>query len=242
MHNVTAIILAAGKGTRMNSNKAKVLHALNGKPLVQHVIDACRAADINDMIVVVGHDHESVVAALDVHSVRFAYQHEQKGTGHAVSCAEAMIKHETVIVLCGDAPFVNGQTLHELIQHHHAHGNACTAVGASLVDPAGYGRLVVTSDGMLQRIVEHRDATAEEREITLVNSGTYIFNRQHLFAALKRIRPANAQGELYLTDVISILTTDGLPVGLFVADDPRTVLGINTPQQLAAAKQHFSKQ
>lgn len=236
MHKVTAIILAAGKGSRMQSGKAKVLSELAGKPLVQHVLDACTTANINDIVVVVGHDHESVVTTLKEQPVRFAHQHEQKGTGHAVSVTERLVDRETVIVLCGDSPFVEARTLTDLVQLHQNQKNACTVIGATLADPAGYGRLVMNGPGRLIKIVEQKDASTLEREITLVNSGTYAFDRDLLFAALKTLRPTNVQSEYYLTDVIHALTAQQLPVGLLVAKDARTVLGINTPQQLTEAK------
>lgn len=236
MHNVTAIILAAGKGSRMKSDKAKVLHELAGKSLVHHVLDACLMANIDDVVVVVGHDHESVIAALEGRPVRFAHQYEQKGTGHAVSFAETMTERETILVLCGDSPFVGHQTLRDLIQAHHDQRNACTVIGASLSDPTGYGRLIVNDSGQLTKIVEQKDASALEREITLVNSGAYVFNRDLLFGALRGLEPTNAQGEYYLTDVIHALAAQQLPVGLLIAEDPRTVLGINTPQQLVEAE------
>ncbi len=236
MHKVTAIILAAGKGSRMQSSKAKVLHELAGKTLVQHVLNACLAANINDIVVVVGHDHESVVATLKGQPVRFTYQHGQTGTGHAVSVTEGLVDRETVIVLCGDSPFVEARTLTDLVRLHQNQKNACTVIGSTLADPTGYGRLVMDGPGRLLKIVEQKDASALEREITLVNSGTYAFDRDPLFAALKTLQPTNVQGEYYLTDVIHALTAQQLPVGLLVAKDARTVLGINTPQQLAEAK------
>lgn len=236
MHDVTAIILAAGKGSRMQSSRAKVLCELAGKPLVHHVLDACLATHISDVIVVVGHDHHAVMAALQNYPARFAHQHEQRGTGHAVLVAEPLANRKTIIVLCGDSPFVEAQTLADLVQLHHDQNNVCTVIGAELSDPAGYGRLVLDDSMRLLQIVEQKDASAAEREITLVNSGAYAFDRDLLFTALKTLRPTNAQGEYYLTDVIHTFTAQHLPVGLLVASDARTVLGINTLQQLADAE------
>lgn len=240
MDSVTAIILAAGKGSRMCSDRAKVLHELNGKPLVHHVLDSCVSADIGDIVVVVGHDRDSVVASLAEYPVRFACQEEQKGTGHAVLMTETMADHDTIVVLCGDAPFVEPQLLRDLVRLHQDRGNACTVVGATLADPTGYGRLVLNEVGEVQRIVEQKDATVLEREITLVNSGTYAFERHQLFAVLKTLQPTNAQGEYYLTDVLSALVSRQAPVGLLLVEDARVVLGINTPEQLASAELLFS--
>lgn len=236
MSNVTAILLAAGKGSRMRSDRAKVLHELGGKPLVRHVIDSCIAASINDIVVVVGHDHTSVAGALDSYVVRFAHQTEQKGTGHAVTVAVTIGLHETVIVLCGDSPFVGSDLLNELIRTHQEQRNACTVIAAALPDPTGYGRLVTDGAGKLQKIVEQKDATQQEQGITLVNSGAYAFDRDCLLQALQTLRPTNAQGEYYLTDVIAALTAGNRSVGLLATKDPRAVIGINTPEQLAEAE------
>lgn len=236
MTTTTAIILAAGKGTRMGSDLAKVLHPLAGSPLVVHVLSACRAAGIDDCVCVVGWQREAVAAVVAPLGARLAHQDRQLGTGHAVLCAEDAVHGDEVVVLCGDAPLVDGDLLRRLLAAHRASGAACTAVAARMADPTGYGRMITGPDGRLARIVEHRDATPAERSVDLINSGLYCFRRTALFERLRQVRPANAQGEYYLTDVVGMLARDGAGVGLLVCDDPGSVLGINTPADLAAAE------
>jgi bifunctional UDP-N-acetylglucosamine pyrophosphorylase/glucosamine-1-phosphate N-acetyltransferase len=232
----TAVILAAGKGTRMGSDLAKVLHPLAGRPLVAHVIDACTAAGITDLVCVVGWQREAVEAVVKPLGARCALQDRQLGTGHAVLCAEAASQGDDVIVLCGDAPLVDGALLRQVLATHHRTKAACTAVAARMADPGTYGRMVTGSDGRLARIVEFKDANPAERAINLINSGLYCFRRSELFARLRSVKPTNAQGEYYLTDVIGLLVRDSLPVELVVCDDPASVLGVNTPADLATAE------
>lgn len=215
----------------MCSDKEKVLHALGGKPLVHHVLDACMSAGIRDIVVVVGHEHEAVRDAVRAYP--------QKGTGHAAGVTEAEVHQRTVIVLCGDAPFVQSEMLQELIQLHRRQENVCTVLAAHIPDPNGYGRLVTEASGALKRIVEHKDASLQEREITIVNSGVYAFARDQLFTELKNIQSTNTQGEYYLTDVIARFTQRHLPVGVMVTADARSVLSVNTVEQLAEAEKLF---
>jgi UDP-N-acetylglucosamine diphosphorylase/glucosamine-1-phosphate N-acetyltransferase len=240
MPTTTAIILAAGKGTRMGSDLAKVLHPLAGRPLVAHVIAACRGAGITDLVCVVGWQREAVGAVVAPLGARSALQDRQLGTGHAVLCAEAETRGDEVVVLCGDAPLVDAALLSRLLARHRASGAACTAVAARLADPTGYGRMVTGPDGRLARIVEHKDANPEIRAIDLVNSGLYCFRRADLFARLRQVKPANAQGEYYLTDVVGMLARDGAGVELEVCEDAACVLGVNTPADLAAAERAFT--
>lgn len=240
MPTTSAIILAAGKGTRMGSDLAKVLHQLAGRPLVAHVIAACRAAGIDDCVCVVGWQREAVEAVVRPLGARTAVQDRQLGTGHAVLCAEAATAGDEVVVLCGDAPLVDAALLRRVIATHRASGAACTAVAARLADPTGYGRMLTGPDGRLARIVEHKDATPEQRAIDLVNSGIYCFRRADLFARLREVKPANAQGEYYLTDVVGMLARDGSGVALLVTDDASSVLGVNTPADLATAERAYA--
>ena len=227
---LAAIILAAGKGTRMGSELAKVLHLLAGRPLVAHVIAACRAAGVADCVCVVGWQREAVQAVVEPLGARCAVQDRQLGTGHAVLCAEPAVAGDEVLVLCGDAPLVDDALLRRVLERHRQSGAACTAVAARLPDPTGYGRMLTGADGRLAAIVEHKDATPAQRAIDLVNSGLYCFRRADLFARLRQVRPANAQGEYYLTDVVAMLARDGAGVeaasgrlsgrALFVLDTP----------------------
>lgn len=236
MPQTTAVILAAGKGTRMGSELAKVLHLLAGRPLVAHVIAACRAAGVADCVCVVGWQREAVQAVVEPLGARCAVQDRQLGTGHAVLCAEPAVAGDEVLVLCGDAPLVDDALLRRVLERHRQSGAACTAVAARLPDPTGYGRMLTGADGRLAAIVEHKDATPAQRAIDLVNSGLYCFRRADLFARLRQVRPANAQGEYYLTDVVAMLARDGAGVELVVSEDPGSVLGVNTPADLAAAE------
>ncbi|MCS6970752.1 MAG: NTP transferase domain-containing protein [Planctomycetota bacterium] len=236
MSHTTAVILAAGKGTRMGSELAKVLHPLAGRPLVAHVLAACREAGIEDCVCVIGWQREAVRAVVEPLGARCVVQDRQLGTGHAVQCAEGAVRGEEVLVLCGDAPLVDAALIRRVLERHRADANACTVVAARLPDPTGYGRMITDGHGRLLAIVEHRDATPEQRAIDLVNSGLYCFRRAALFTRLTALRPDNAQGEYYLTDVVAALVRDGERVGLLVADDAASVLGVNTPADLALAE------
>ena len=166
-----------------------------------------------------------------------AIQDQQLGTGHAVLVTESAVQGDVVVVCCGDAPLVPAELLKEVITQHQASGNACTAVAAHMDDPTGYGRMITDSSGQLQRIVEQKDASEEEAAVQLVNSGIYAFNRDLLFSCLHQLRPDNAQGEYYLTDVPKLLVRDGEKVGLVVSDQPQFLLGVNTLDQLAEVEQ-----
>lgn len=238
------VILAAGFGTRMRSQTAKVLHQLGGRPVIAHV---CRTATalspmLRHVYVVVGHQAEEVKAAvrqeLGDDAARFITQVEQRGTGDAVMATrDALIEaNSTVLILSGDVPLVRAETLATLIHQHRTHrgrGAACTILSVRLEDPTGYGRIVRDEDGRFQKIVEQKDATPEERQIKEINAGIYCFETRSLFAALARVQPVNAQGEYYLTDVPAILRADGEDVGVYQHTDAREVSGINTRVELA---------
>gem|GEM_PF-328723 len=233
---VSAVILAAGKGTRMGSDLAKVLHPLVGKPLVSHVLGTCAALGLGQRIVVVGHQRETVAELAQREGALSAVQDQQLGTGHAVRCAEAIATGTTILVLCGDCPLTPASLLQELLAKHAATGAACTVIAARLADPAKYGRMIVDpTTGRLRRIVEWKDASESERAIDLINSGIYAFHAADLWRCLAQLRPDNAQGEYYLTDVISLLVAEGRPVELVITDDHLAVLGVNTPADLAEA-------
>lgn len=234
--DVTAVILAAGKGTRMGSDRAKVLHELRGRALVLHVLDTCRAVGLHDLVVVVGHQREAVERCVAAPGVRCVLQDRQLGTGHAVLVTETAATGDTVVVLCGDAPLVPVDLLRRLLDQHAAGGNACTGVAARMADPTGYGRMVTDAAGRLTAIVEQKDASEAQRRIDLVNSGIYAFARKELYRLLHRLRPENAQGEYYLTDVVKMLVQEGRPVGLVISEDPGAILGVNTPAQLDEAE------
>jgi UDP-N-acetylglucosamine diphosphorylase/glucosamine-1-phosphate N-acetyltransferase len=237
---VAAVILAAGKGTRMGSDLAKVLHPLAGRPLIAHVLSTCAQLGLGRSVVVVGYQRERVEQAVQPWGAHCALQDRQLGTGHAVLCAETEVGlgHGTdcVLVLCGDCPMVPASLLERLLARHREQAAACTAVGARLADPGRYGRMITDAAGHLVRIVEFKDANAQERAVTLINSGIYAFCAPDLFAALKRITPNNAQGEYYLTDAVAMLVGDGKLVELVETDDAAAVMGINTPDELLEAE------
>ncbi|MGZ3140869.1 bifunctional UDP-N-acetylglucosamine diphosphorylase/glucosamine-1-phosphate N-acetyltransferase GlmU [Lentzea chajnantorensis] len=240
---VSTVVLAAGEGTRMRSSTPKVLHRIAGRSLVEHAVRAAAGTDPDHLAVVVGHGREAVTEHLEALSgalgrkVTVAVQAEQKGTGHAVSCGLAELPHDlggTVIVSYGDVPLLDTGTFRALLAEHSAAGNAVTVLTAVVDDPTGYGRIVRDPDGTVQGIVEQKDASATERLITEINSGVYAFDAAVLRDGLSRLSTDNAQGELYLTDVLGIARGDGLRVGALVASDRWLVEGINDRVQLAA--------
>jgi bifunctional UDP-N-acetylglucosamine pyrophosphorylase/glucosamine-1-phosphate N-acetyltransferase len=242
-----AVILAAGEGKRMNSERAKVLHPLRGEPLLGHVLDACERAGLARAVVVVGAKREQVIEWLGERAkerpgldVRWAVQAEQRGTGHALGVALPVVDAggapEEIVVLCGDAPLLRSQTVHGLLDRHRARGAAATILTADVPDPFGYGRIVRTSAGDVERIVEHKDASEEERALREINSADYVFTLEDVRSALDEVTDDNQQGEYYLTDTIAILRGRGRPVVAYKVDDAREVLGVNTPGQLAEAE------
>jgi bifunctional UDP-N-acetylglucosamine pyrophosphorylase/glucosamine-1-phosphate N-acetyltransferase len=237
MLDVVAIVLAAGKGTRMKSNLPKVMHKVGGKYLVQHVLDAVSSAGISRKILVVGSGAEYVQTSLG-DNYRYAVQADQLGTGHAVLQAgnELLPEENTVLVVCGDMPLLSAPSLIKLIERHGNTGAKATVLTAYLGDPTGYGRIIRDEQGKLQRIIEEKDATAEAKKIQEINTGTYCFDRNLLFSALKEIQPNNTQGEYYLTDVLTIMINKGLKVEVVDEAEDKEAFGINSRQQLAAAE------
>jgi bifunctional UDP-N-acetylglucosamine pyrophosphorylase / glucosamine-1-phosphate N-acetyltransferase len=229
-----AVILAAGKSTRMKSRLPKPLHPLCGLPLSRHVVEACRAAGVFRTVVVIGHEADAVRLGLG-DDLEYALQEQQRGTGDAARAAENALSgfDGTVLVLAGDVPLLRTETLQRMIEHHRATGASATLLTAFLDDPTGYGRIVRKADGTVARIVEHKDATAEERAIKEWNPSIYCFQTRDLFAALRDVQPNNVQGEYYLTDVIGLLAAGGRRVEAVSTDDPREVLGVNSRVDLA---------
>ncbi|WLV24755.1 bifunctional UDP-N-acetylglucosamine diphosphorylase/glucosamine-1-phosphate N-acetyltransferase GlmU [Aciduricibacillus chroicocephali] len=237
MSNRFAVILAAGKGTRMKSKLYKVLHPVMGRPMVQHVITQLQPVDLEEIVTVVGFGAEQVAEVVGDAS-KFAIQEEQLGTGHAVQQAEEVIgsKEGTTIVVCGDTPLITAETYQALFEHHEKEGAKATILTACADNPAGYGRVIRDADGEVSRIVEHKDANAEELKINEINTGTYCFDNELLFAALKNVSNENAQGEYYLPDVIEILREQGEKVTAFMTGDFAETLGVNDRVALAEAE------
>ena len=239
-NDLTVVILAAGKGTRLKSDVAKVLHRAGGRPLVEHVVRACRPLAKN-ILVVVGHQAEdvrNVVAPLGASTV---LQRPQNGTGHAMLIARAAIDPNArlAIVLPGDAPLIRTETLQSLLEAHRSGRAAATILTAQLADPAGYGRIVRKPDGSVAAIVEDKSASAAEREIREVNSSIYCFSLEKLWPCLAELRPDNAHRELYLTDTIAMLNEKGERVLAVEAADARETFGCNTRAELAETDRAF---
>ncbi len=233
--SLTAVIMAAGKSTRMKSRLPKPLHLLCGKPLLSYLLDACRSAGVARTIVVVGHEAERVQEAFRG-QCEFALQEEQLGTGHAVMSARPLLNdyEGDLLVLPGDTPLIDGETLRKLAEHHHRSGAVATLLSAVLPHDAGmYGRVLRDPDGKVTGIVEAKDASPEQLAVREINTSIYCFKAPALFDALKEIRPDNAQGEYYLTDVIGLFTRKGDRVEAVIADDWQVTLGVNTRVEMA---------
>ncbi|MEW5702471.1 MAG: NTP transferase domain-containing protein [Candidatus Zixiibacteriota bacterium] len=231
-----AVILAAGLGKRFPADRPKVLMPYRGRPLVHWVIDAARGAGMARTLVVIGHYGEMVQTACAGMPVEFIWQHERLGTGHALLQTEPLLgRHQGhIMVLLGDAPCVRSATITNLLAAHVDAQAAATILTAEVDDPTGYGRVIRAPDGTVDRIVEHRDADASVRQVREINSGAICFRADSLFPALHRIGNANQQREYYLTDTIAILRGDGRQVSAYLAGDPHEVLGVNSPEELAA--------
>lgn len=233
--DIYSIILAAGEGKRMKSKTAKPLQRVGGRTIVERVLDAAEGAGAKENVIVVGHKAEDIRNYLGDRA-HYAYQHEQLGTGHAVIQGMKCLEGKTGIVmaLCGDTPLITAEALKSVLDEHIAGGRAATVISAIAENPFGYGR-IVRENGEIKRIVEHKDATAEERKICEINAGMFFFDIEKLRGALGRLKNDNAQGEYYLTDTVEILISDGEKVGASVIGYDDT-LGVNDRVQLAAAE------
>jgi bifunctional UDP-N-acetylglucosamine pyrophosphorylase/glucosamine-1-phosphate N-acetyltransferase len=235
MPDIHLVILAAGKGTRMKSEEPKVLHRAGGFRLIEHVLRAAASLDAKTTVVIVGHMAPRVQEALGKRlGLRFALQEPQLGTGHALLQAEPHLAGAsgTVVLLSGDVPLLRPATLEALVATHERSGAAATVLTARVPDPTGYGR-IVRKDGEIAAIVEHKDASPDERAIGEINSGIYAFAVEPLFDALRTIGSANAQGEYYLPDLVRIYRERGLKVETVRLADSREILGVNSRRELA---------
>ncbi|TMN22325.1 bifunctional UDP-N-acetylglucosamine diphosphorylase/glucosamine-1-phosphate N-acetyltransferase GlmU [Lentibacillus cibarius] len=232
-----AIILAAGQGTRMKSKLYKVLHPVAGRPMVQHVIGQLNEVNPDEMVTIVGHGADQVAAYIGDDS-QLVLQKEQLGTGHAVLQAEDLLKDKdgTTIVVCGDTPLITSETYRTLFEHHEQEGAKATILTAKALNPAGYGRVIRDERNEVERIVEQKDATAYERSVDEINTGTYCFDNKVLFEALQHVSNDNVQGEYYLPDVIEILQNRGEKVSAFQTLDFEETMGINDRKALARAE------
>ncbi len=244
---LSAVVLAAGHGTRMRSARPKPLHRLCGRPMILHVLDALAELPVTRVVVVVGHRAEWVTKTLIEHAppgmaIEFVEQAEQRGTGDAMSVALTGLPDEEdgddgdVVVLPGDTPLLRPGTLARLVRSHRASDDAATLLTAVIDEPTGYGRVVRGRDDSVARVVEHGDATDEQLDVREVNTSMYCFKRSVLAPSLRRLSPANAQGEYYLTDVVEVLYEAGHRVGSVVVEDTLEVAGVNDRAQLAVAE------
>jgi len=238
MNHIAAILLAAGKGTRMKSNLAKVMHPLAGEPMLAWPMQVARASGAERIVVVTGHQAEAVQAYCSSYrDTESVLQAEQLGTGHAVGCSREKIGRfaGTVLILCGDTPLLTSETINRLLEQHHIGNNALTVLTANVPDPYGYGRIVRDSAGEVQRIVEQKDASPDQQKITEINSGIYCMDADFLFNNIDQISSDNAQKEFYLTDLLSIAIKKGLRCSALCSDNADEIMGVNDRVQLAEA-------
>ena len=230
---VMTLIMAAGKGTRMKSNKSKLVHKIYDKELVKRVAELAVNIGSDEVVAVVGHLREQVEAVLG-DTVKYAYQDELLGTGHAVMQAKKYLegKKGKVIILYGDVPIIRKETLQNLVEKSIKNKEYATLLTAIYENPTGYGRIIRDEGGNIKAIVEEKDANMFEKEIKEINSGIYCFDIEELLQALKHIKPNNAQGEYYLTDVIKIMNDKGLKTGAVIVEDNTEILGVNDRSQL----------
>ncbi len=236
MERLKAVILAAGKGTRMKSDLPKVVHTIEEKCLADYVIDAAVGAGAEEICLVVGYQYEIVHERIAHKDVTFVLQEEQLGTGHAVLCARDFLGDSGyTMILFGDTPLITAETLKRLFAYHTRHQNTVTVLSAMVDDPTGYGRIIRDASGAFVKSVEHKDASKEELLSHEINSGMYIFDTKELKQALAQILPNNAQGEYYLPDTLTIIKEKGLKVDAFALEDAEDITGVNDQEQLKEA-------
>ncbi len=238
MSGLSTVILAAGKGKRMKSDLPKVLHPLNGRPMIQYVIDAAEAVGSEKIVLIVGHKKEMVMEATRDRSVEYVVQEEQLGTGHAVLQTRSLFRQYPgdILVLSGDVPLLQAATLNRLLEVHQKAQPLATLLTARMDDPTGYGRIVRDERGFVKQIVEEKDAPPEIKKIKEINVGIYIFKSQPLFDTLPLIKNDNQQGEYYLPDVIKIYVDRGEKIAAVLTPDVEETHGINNIEQLKRAE------
>ena len=242
--NIAVVILAAGLGTRMKSNKAKVLHEVAERPMILYVVEAARKAAGDNIIVVVGHQAQKVREIISATAqLHFAYQDKQLGTAHAVLCALPHIPDhcDEVVILCGDVPLIFSETIKGFVEDHLAQCRDISLLAVELEKPYGYGRVLLDDSGQVLAIIEEADATGDQKQIKLINSGIYCINKRILQDALPKIKTNNVQGELYLTDLLAIGHKEQRKIGLMVAADYIQILGVNNCQDLEKADKIMKK-
>jgi bifunctional UDP-N-acetylglucosamine pyrophosphorylase / glucosamine-1-phosphate N-acetyltransferase len=231
---LNAIIIAAGKGTRMKSKYPKVLHKVLNKPMILHVIDNLNNAGIKNIISIVGYEGEQVKEVVQ-DKTKCVFQNEQLGTGHAIMMAEKPLKNKkgTTIVICGDTPLISANTLKKLLKHHHDNKNQATILTGVLDDALSYGRVIRDSENNVTGIIEKKDASEEQLTITEFNTGTYVFDNKILFQLLPSLKNYNAQKEYYLTDIIALMAQDNYKVDGYILEDLDESIGVNDRKTLS---------
>ena len=243
-NNVAVIILAAGLGTRMKSDLAKVLHPILDQPMIRYVLATASSIVADNIVVVVGHQADEVKRVCSQPpGIRFALQEKQMGTGHAVLSAMPQLANnvEDVIILCGDVPLLKEKTVRLLLDDHRKNKRIVSLLAVEIDQPRGYGRVIIDDQRNLSRIVEEADATAAEKEVKLINSGIYCVDRRFLDESLAQITPDNAQGEFYLTDIIGIGYQASKKIGVMVGDDDMEVSGVNSIDDLKIVENFMRK-
>lgn len=235
---LSLVVLAAGKGTRMKSNKAKVLHELFYAPMLHHVLKAVAPLHPAKTVVVIGHQGEKVEESLAEFSVDTVIQEEQLGTGHAVLCSEPLLREftGTVMILCGDTPLIRSETLQAMAEEHESHNAVLTVMTTFLDNPTHYGRIICDIDDTVISIIEEKDASPEQKKIQEINAGIYCVDAAFLFSNLLSIGTDNSQGEVYLTDIVSLAVKEGHRVHKFINPVPQDILGVNSRVELAEAQ------
>ena len=242
--NIAVVILAAGLGTRMKSDKAKVLHEVAERPMILYVVEAARKVAGDDVIVVVGHQAQKVREIIsETAQLLFADQEQQLGTAHAVMCAMPLIPDhcDEVVILYGDVPLILPETISGLVEEHLACCRDISLLAVELKNPYGYGRVLLDDNYEVSGIIEEKDATDEQRKIELINTGIYCINKSFLQDALPKIQSNNVQKELYLTDIMAIVYKEYKKTGVMVAADYHQILGINSCQDLEAVNKIMKK-
>ncbi len=235
--NISAIVLAAGKGTRMKSVLPKVLHSVFFTPMVCHVLDSLKQLNLVQKIAVTGHEHELVEQRLTGYDLTFVYQEQQNGTGHAVQLCESSLQSDVdhVLIVCGDSPLVSSHSLQLMMDEHVTSESDVTVLSTEVDDPTHYGRMVCDINNGLLAIVEEKDANADQKNIKEINGGIYIVRKDVLFSSLRQTNTDNKQGELYLTDIVHIANVNGYRVSRVICENPLEVMGINSRKELMKA-------
>jgi len=240
---LAAIILAAGKGTRMKSDLPKVLHLVNDKPMLIHVIDLARQLHSERIINILGHEKDLVIEAIKSENVEYVIQEPQLGTGHAVQQTESLLKDFTgdVLILSGDVPLLRKSTIDKMLKIHREANNGATVLTAMFENPQGYGRVIRKNNDTLDFIIEDKDCNEELRKIKEINAGIYIFKAKELFPALNKIENDNKQNEYYLPDTLKYITNAQQSIALHITDEPIEISGVNTVEQLRELNLIFKK-